>query len=57
MKYIVVFAFFAFLALAALCERAEQKSRKYYLDQWCLRGSGFCFGVAVTLLWCVLVNA
>lgn len=56
MKYMVVFAFFAFLALAALCERAEQKSRKYYLDQWCLRGSGFCFGVAVTLLWCVLVN-
>lgn len=42
-------AILAFLALALIAERAEQRSRRYYHDQFFLRASGFFTGCAVTL--------
>ena len=40
----------ALLALALLAEYGERRSRRYYRDQWFLRGSGFFLGCAVMLI-------
>lgn len=46
----LLFPVFALLALALLAEYGERQSRRYYQDQWFLRGSGFFLGCAVTLI-------
>ena len=39
-----------FTSASLFCELLESKSRKYYADQWLLRGSGFFAGLAVATL-------
>ncbi|WP_415907289.1 hypothetical protein [Oleiharenicola sp. Vm1] len=42
-------AILALVALALIAERAEQRSRRYYHDQFFLRASGFFTGAALVL--------
>ena len=54
--HIIMFVIGVCLLGTLVCEAAEHRVRRdFYLDQWLLRGSGFCFGAAIATTVCALI--